>query len=58
MTKRTISAICAFFVVAAVTIGLNISPSAAEVEAFTKTEAYKAQEAAHFARLARMEAKR
>ena len=57
MMKKTISAICAFFAFTALAyIGMNIGPSYAEVEAFMESPEYKRQEAAHFARLARMEA--
>ena len=55
-TARIIAA--AVFLSIAATIGLNIGPRPADVEAFAHSEAYKAQEAAHFAKLARQEAAR
>jgi hypothetical protein len=38
----------------AATVGLNIGPTPEEVQAFTQTETYKAQERAHFERMARL----
>lgn len=59
MKKNAISAICAFLAFAAVaTIGMNIGPDLSDVKAYKESAEYKAQEAAHFAKLARMEAAR
>ena len=38
----------------AATVGLNIGPTPEEVQAFTQTETYKAQERAYFERMARL----
>ena len=64
MMKKTISAICAFFALAAVLgvfyasfdIEAHRAEKSAWLDSVMASPEYKAQEAAHFARLARMEA--
>lgn len=59
MMKKTISAICAFFAFASLAyIGMNIGPDYADMKAYMESPDYKAQEAAHFAKLARVKAAR
>ena len=59
MMKKTISAICALLAFSGLFyIGCHSGKSYDEVKAYMQSEDYKAQEAAHFAKLARMEAAR